>query len=393
MKIRSVVFFTSTRADFGLLKPLIQELKDQSRLEIKIVATGTHCLEEFGDSTSEILNSGFTIDHQFEIFNHETTPLSSARATAIMLDESARYLSESKPDLVVILGDRFEMLSAAIASSLLGIPIAHIAGGEVTKGALDDSFRHAITKLSSLHFCSAPEYKKRIIQLGEKPSQVFVVGSLAEDNFRNTPELSRDQIEKLVGFDIETTSFAICTLHPETSFSTSDANNTRILLECLESFHGLKVVFTRSNADAGGNEIWQMISEYALERPDGAFLKESLGQAGYLTLLKKAKFVIGNSSSGIYEAPSAGIPTVNIGSRQEGRLRAASVIDVNFVKTEIMAAIRKALDIDFSRKCTSVISPFGGAGASHKINRILSTIDFDALLPKEFFDLNIEGGI
>ena len=378
---------TGTRADYGLLRILMLRLQENSEVELETIVTGTHFLPEFGNTWEEIVRDGLPITHKVDIFTDQNTSLAVAQSTGTALSLIAEVLNKSKPDLLVVLGDRFESHAGAEAAFLLGIPVAHIAGGEKTEGALDEILRHSITKFSSLHFVAAEEYKNRVIQLGENPNSVHNVGAIGLDSFVEIPRMSPRSFSDFVGFELSKKPFILCTMHPETVLSEEIHQFVSPLIRALESFPQMPVLFTRSNADAGGRKINQLLDELEAEQPSRFKVVPSLGQQGYISALELADVVVGNSSSGILEAPTAGTPTVNIGDRQKGRLRAPSVIDVKNDSEQIIAAIKKSLTPEFQELSLRKQSPFGVPGASNKIiNQIMNTNLVD-LLPKSFYDL------
>jgi UDP-hydrolysing UDP-N-acetyl-D-glucosamine 2-epimerase len=382
---RRITVVTGTRADYGLLRWLMAEIDGREALSLSIVATGTHFAEEFGSTYLAIVDDGFTIDERVDILGDDS-PLGVARSAGVATAGIAEALDRLRPDLVVVLGDRFEILAATQAAMLLGIPVAHIAGGEVTEGAIDDSIRHAITKMARLHFTAAGDYTDRVIQLGEQPSTVFQVGAVGLDNLALLDLLDERALSGMLGFDVTRHPLAVCTHHPETLAGQSAAEALAPLLQALESRPNLTVVFTKSNADVGGREMNRLVDDFIAAHPTRMAAFASLGQLRYLSLLTIADVVIGNSSSGIVEAPSAGTPTVNIGDRQKGRLRAPSVIDVANDTVAITNAIGEALSDDAQSVARRRESPFGEPGSAVRIADVLETVDLEALRTKRFHD-------
>lgn len=380
---RRITVVTGTRADYGLLRWLMAEIDRRDGLELSIIATGTHFSEEFGSTHLAIIDDGFTIDERVDILGDDS-PLGVARSTGVATVGIAEALDRLRPDLVVVLGDRFEILAATQAAMLLGIPVAHIAGGEVTEGAVDDSIRHAITKMARLHFTAAGEYTDRVVQLGEHPSTVFQVGAVGLDNLERLALLDERELSASLEFDVTRHPLAVCTHHPETLAGQSAAEALAPLLRALEAREDLTVVFTKSNADAGGREMNRLIDEFVSAHPDRMAAFASLGQVRYLSAITLADVVIGNSSSGIVEAPSAGTPTVNIGDRQKGRLRAPSVIDVANDAAAIGSAIDRALGDDAQSIARRRESPFGEPGSAARIAEVLETVDLESLRTKRF---------
>lgn len=385
---RKITVLTGTRADYGLLRLLLKELTEKSKVIVETIVTGTHFLAEFGETWKQIEADGNPVSHRLEILGAEDSPAEIARATARTLIGVAGVCEQSRPDLMVVLGDRYEALAAAEAAFLMGIPVAHIAGGEKTEGALDDSLRHAITKLSSLHFVASEEYASRVIQLGENPETVYNFGAIGLDNFEAVQRMSADELSEFVAFDLSSGPFFLCTIHPETATDVTPEDLFEPLVRALEDFPDYKVLITMANADSGGRRMNELIGEYQLLHSDRIAVIPSLGQRGYITALEMASVVIGNSSSGIVEAPTSGTPTVNIGERQGGRMRAPSIIDVGIDSSAISKAITRALSHDFQSLSALKQSPFGLPGVSAKIAQVLSTIDLSKLMPKKFHDLN-----
>lgn len=385
MNRRKIAVVTGTRADYGLLRWLIVHLKNSPEFEVEIIATGTHFSVEFGETWRQIVADGFEIDHKVEILSPDDSDYGVAQQTATALTKFAKVFKAAEPDLLVILGDRYEAFAAASAAFLMRIPIAHIAGGEVTEGALDDSLRHAITKFSNLHFVAAEDYRSRVIQLGEVPESVFNVGAIGLDNFAELQLFSIEELCTFLNFTVEEKAFILVTLHPETASEEGVEEYARVLFEALDQFPDYKVVLTGANADAGGRKLNSLLRNYAENSSNRVHFVSSLGQVGYLSAMKLSAVIVGNSSSGILEAPTAGTPTVNIGDRQKGRLRAASVIDVELETASLVASMKTALSPDFQKLSARQESPFGSPGASETICSVISKADFN-FGPKSFFD-------
>ena len=385
MNRRKIAVVTGTRADYGLLRWLIVRLKNNPAFEVEIIATGTHFSAEYGETWRQIVSDGIEIDQKVEILTPDNSDYGVAQQTATALSKFAEVFKDSKPDLLVLLGDRYEAFAAASAAFLMRIPIAHIAGGEVTEGALDDSLRHAITKFSKFHFVAAEEYRSRVIQLGEVPESVFNVGAIGLDNFAELQLFSIDELCNFLKFTVEEKKFILVTLHPETASEEGVEEYARVLFHALDHFSDYKVVLTGANADAGGRKLNSLLRTYAENSSNRVHYVASLGQVGYLSAMKHSAVIVGNSSSGILEAPSAGTPTVNIGDRQKGRLRAASVIDVELETSSLVASIETALTPDFQILSAQKESPFGSPGASEIICSVISKADFH-FGPKSFFN-------
>jgi UDP-hydrolysing UDP-N-acetyl-D-glucosamine 2-epimerase len=383
---RTVAVVTGTRADYGLLRLLMHELRNRDGVELKVIATGTHFEPSFGETWHAIRDDGFAIDARVEILNHDDTPLGVALATAEAVRGLAQAFSDLSPDLVVVLGDRYEILAATEAAFLMRIPVAHLHGGEITQGALDDGIRHAVTKLSALHFVAAEAYAARVRQLGEDPQHIFVVGATGLDNFERLDLISATDLGDRVGLDLSG-DFIMCTQHPETTLDVDPQAFAAPLLAALEEFPEVKVIISKANADAGGRALNEVYQQYAAAHPNRVALVASLGQSGYLSALTHSVAVVGNSSSGILEAPTAGTPTVNIGDRQTGRLRAPSVIDVDNTTDSIADGIRQAMTPALQELAARRISPYGRPGVAPKIADVLAAVDLSTLAVKAFRDL------
>lgn len=387
--MRRVAVVTGTRADYGLLRWAMAGVQAHPDLELVVIATGSHLAPEFGNTHTEIIADGFMIDESVPILAGGDSELAVAQATGRATIGIAEALDKLRPDILLVLGDRFEILGAAQAALLLGIPVAHIAGGEVTEGAVDDSIRHAITKMSHLHFTAAEEYRQRVIQLGEHPDRVFLVGAVGLDNLDRLELLDEATLAHELGITLSH-PLALCTFHPETLADQSADEALAPLFAALEAHPDLQVVITKANADAGGREINRLLDEYVAAHSDRMSLFASLGQLKYLSLMSIADVVVGNSSSGILEAPSAGVPTVNIGDRQKGRLRAPSVIDVANEADAIGVAIDRALTVSFRETASRRVSPYGTPGAATAIVQTLAAADLASLRTKSFHTLTRE---
>ncbi len=386
-KNRKICVFTGTRAEYGLLRPLMEQIDKASGLKLQLMVSGMHLSPEFGLTYKEIEADGFQIDEKIEILLSSDTSVGIGKSVGLAVMGYSEALERLKPDIVLILGDRFELFAAAASAMILQIPIAHIHGGEITQGAIDDQIRHAITKMSHLHFASTKEYKKRIVQMGENPKSVFHVGALGVENIKKIDLLNRDELCNQTGIGFFNDFFLI-TFHPATFESENVLNQLEQLLQALDTFKAYLMVFTKANADEKGRQINEMIDQYC-KNYKNAVAVTSLGQLRYLSALKLTQVVVGNSSSGIIEAPGFNTPSVNIGSRQDGRIRPDSVIDCSPVCNEIISAIKKALAQEFIQKVKSQKNPYEKAGTSKKIKQILQSVRLDKIRAKEFHDLNI----
>ena len=352
--------------------------------------TGAHLSPHFGNTWREIEADGFVIDAKVPITLDDDSATGTARAMATALAGIATALETLKPEIVVLLGDRYEILAAAAAALFLRIPVAHIHGGEMTTGALDDSMRHAITKMAHLHFTAANDYSRRVIQLGEDPARVFTVGAIGLDDLDALTTFNPDALSEITKIAINDPLFLI-TYHPATLGETETVAAIDSLIAALEDFPEATKVFTGVNADPGNQVIAARIQDFAKSQPDRTAYVNSLGRACYLSAMRGAATVIGNSSSGIIEAPAVGTPTVNIGDRQKGRLRVASVIDCNEGSESIRNAIRKSLSPEFCKCLSGMTLAYGSGGANERIAEVLRTVDLSGLVQKRFHDIPAPG--
>jgi UDP-hydrolysing UDP-N-acetyl-D-glucosamine 2-epimerase len=386
MAERKICVITGTRAEYGLLYWLMRDIENDPSLALQLIVTGTHLEPAFGHTVDVIEADGFHINARVPIELSGDTPVSIARSTGLATSGIAEALETLSPDIVVLLGDRFEMLAAATAATICTIPIAHIHGGEITEGAIDDAMRHAITKLSSIHFVAAEAYRNRVIQLGEHPDTVFAVGAPGLDHISRTELLSADDVAKALEIEPGASYFLI-TMHPTTRAHVAVEDEIDALLRALTDTQDHIAIFTGVNADAGRDIIAERIEAYVANNPSRSRVFNSLGQVRYLSAMKHAAVVVGNSSSGIIEAPAFGVPTVNIGDRQKGRLRATSIIDTVPNKKSIYQAITKALSSEFENTIKGTKRPYGIPGASENMATIIHQMDLDKLTQKSFYDL------
>ncbi len=386
---RKVCVVTTSRSEFGLLTGLISAIQSDDALQLQVIASGMHLSPEFGLTASEIEAEGFKIDRKIDMKLKGGADLANLKSIGIGLTGFADALSELKPALVVLLGDRFELLAPAISTLMLRIPVAHIHGGERSEGVIDESVRHAITKLSSLHFAATESYRRRIIQMGEAPNRVFNFGAPGLDRLYGSPLLTRAQLEKEIGFSLEQ-PVAIVTYHPATLDRSSLDTQARHLVTALK-MSGLKVVFTMANADAHGARINALLSSLCSQYPAQFKWFPHLGHRRYLSCLKHLTVMVGNSSSGLTEAPSFRLPVVNIGDRQRGRVRAANVIDVSCSRSAILRGIKQACSRRFRASLRGMRNPydrFHDGRASERIKDVLKHVVLsDDLLKKSFHDL------
>ena len=382
---RKICVVTGSRADYGLLRLVMKGIKAEPSLTLQIIATGMHLSPTFGLTNKEIESDGFEVDRKVACLSSSDSPVDIAEATAKALSGCAKAFDELKPDLVLVLGDRFEIFAACSAALLARIPIAHIHGGEVTVGAYDEAFRHSITKMSSIHFVATEEYKKRVIQLGENPSTVHLVGGLGVDAIKDLKLLNKNEIEQTLGIKFARKSLLV-TFHPATLENESPSEQVRELLSALSNWSDTTLIFTMPNADTGGFEIMAQIKGF-VDKNDNAYVYESLGQLNYLSCMAIVDGVVGNSSSGILEAPTLKVGTVNIGNRQLGRIQTHSVIDALANRESIDKALNKLFSSEFKSTLSYCRSPFGEGGASRKILRALSDFKLEKNLQKFFYDL------
>lgn len=382
---RRICFVTGTRAEYGLLRGVIAGVRDADDLELQIIATAAHLSPEFGLTYREIEADNFAIDERVEILLSSDTPIGTSKAMGLGMIGFAESFARLRPDLIVLLGDRFEILAAATAALTAGIPIAHIHGGETTEGAIDEAIRHAVTKMSHLHFVAAAPYRDRVIQLGEAPERVFLVGGLGIDAIHRLPLLDRAEVEAALDFSLGADSLLV-TFHPPTL----DADGAAQLDELLSALDALgpstQLVFTMPNADSGARELRAMIEAFVASHAN-ARAYTSLGQLRYLSTMRQVDAVVGNSSSGIIEAPSFGIGTIDIGDRQRGRLRAASVIHCAPQRDAIRDALERLSSTEFQASLKHVENPYGNGGASAAIVAELRAYPLQGLLKKTFHDM------
>ena len=386
--MRKICVVTSTRAEYGLLYWLLKEIKADSTLELQLIVTGMHLSPEFGLTYKEI-EKDFKIDKKIEILGSSHSKLDICTEVAKVYEKFAPAFSELKPDILVLLGDRYEIFGVAGVASIMQIPIAHIHGGETTQGAFDEAFRHSITKMSHIHFAATREYANRIIQLGEEPSKVFNVGGPGIENIKKLNLLNKDEFEKSINFKFAKKNILI-TFHPVTLENSSAKEQFSELLKAIDGLEDTNFIFTKANSDIDGDVINKMIDEYISKNPQKAVAFASLGQLRYLSAIKFVDIVLGNSSSGISEVPSFKKATINIGDRQKGRARASSVIDVRPVKEEILAAIKKAYSKEFEQILKNAINPYDGGNPSKKMVKILKEVELDSILKKKFYDIGLK---
>lgn len=381
-----IAIFTGARSEYGLLKPLLDVIKKDNSLEMQIIVSGMHLSPEFGLTYKEIEKDGFSIAERVEMLLSADTDSAIIKSTGVGLIGFADSINRLKPDWLVVLGDRFETFAAAFAAFLSKIPIAHIHGGEVTEGATDDGIRHAITKLSFLHFTSTEVYRKRVIQLGEEPSRVFNVGAIGLDNIEKLSLHTREELAKALEIKLHE-KFVLVTYHPVTLDRQSSAQHFQSLLNALAKQNDLQFIFTMPNADSDSRVIIQLIQKFVTDHAGNAHFFTSMGQLNYLSALKHCYAVIGNSSSGIIEAPSFGIPVVNIGDRQKGRVIANNIIQSDADEQSIDGALSKINDEAMRKKAAQVLNPYKQEDTAPHILEYIKKFGKIHSLRKSFYDL------
>lgn len=382
---RKICVITGTRAEYGLLRWVMQGVKDDPDLLLQVVVTGMHLSPEFGLTYHEIEQHGFQIDRKIEMLVGADTPAAIAKSMGLGLIGFGQALSELQPDLIVVLGDRFEIFAAVAAALVARVPIAHLHGGELTEGAFDEALRHSITKMSHLHFVAAEEYRQRVIQLGEQPDRVFLVGGLGVDSIKRIHLLDRAALEASLEFSLGERSLLI-TFHPATLEMFTAADQMAELLASLDKLHDTQLIFTLPNADTDGRVLIQMVGQF-VELHSNARVYTSLGQLRYLSCIAQVDGVVGNSSSGVAEVPSFKKGTINIGDRQRGRLQAASVINCEPARENITAALERLYSVDFQTSLWQAVNPYGEGGASEKVLKILKEYPIKHIAKKFFHDL------
>lgn len=391
MKRRKICFVTGTRADYGIMSKLMMSMNEDSRVEMQIVATNMHLSPDYGMTVEEIEADGLRVDKRVEMLLSSDTAVGTVKSMGLASIGFADAFSELRPDLIVMLGDRYEMLAAASAALIFGIPVAHLHGGEITEGAYDDSIRHAITKLSYLHFASTEQYRRRIIQMGESPERVFWTGAPAVSNITCEEPMALEELEKSIGHELGK-DFMLVTFHPVTKEPGSAERQTESLLTALEEqLPGRKVLVTLPNSDAEGRIIARMIKEWGARHAEDVAVVTSLGRRRYYAALHHCGAVVGNSSSGLCEAPSFRVPTLNIGNRQRGRAKGNTVVDCEADAEAIKSGLRKVLSPEFRRfVAESGFNPYAKEGTMETIHRILVETPLPEQATKRFHDIKFE---
>ena len=385
--MRRICVVTGTRAEYGLLSRLMRIIDESAETQLQIIATNMHLSAVYGNTYKEIERDGFIINKKIPILEDG---YDSAKDTVISMSKAlagfAKAFDDLRPDLVVVLGDRFELLAAAEAALIERIPIAHIHGGEITEGAYDDAIRHSITKMSHLHFPSTDEYKKRIIQLGEQPDRVFSVGALGVENIKSLPLMSLEEIEKDISFKLDDNT-VLATYHPVTLGEHTAERDIMEFISALEMRSDLRIVFTMPNSDPGSGVIADAITRFVADNNKRTVAFKSLGVMRYLSVMKYVGAVLGNSSSGLLETPSFGIPTLNIGDRQKGRIAADSVLNCGTDKESILLGIEKVMSQEFKQRAKETRNPYDKEGTARKIYDVISTYPLEQLQQKKFYDI------
>lgn len=388
--MKTIVVMTATRAEYGLLRTVIKRLMQEEEIDVKVVATGAHLSPEFGMTVHEIEEDGILIDRKIEIVLSSDTPVSISKSMGLAMISFAEYFDEKKPDALLVLGDRYETLAVCCAAMNARIPIFHMHGGETTEGAVDEAIRHAVSKMSYLHFTSTEEYRRRVIQLGEEPERVYAVGGMGVENALTTELMSKEELEEELKYDLGK-NYAVVTFHPVTLENATAGEQIDELLRAVDDFPNMKFLFTKANADADGRVINARIETF-IETHRNVCLYSSLGMKKYLSAVKGAVAVIGNSSSGLLEVPTFKIPTVNIGDRQKGRIQAESVINCEPTYTEIKRAMERAFSPEVRERAKTVKNPYGDGNTSSKIVSIIKEwlLEDKIDIKKKFYDIGGE---
>lgn len=383
--MRKVCVVTATRAEYGLLRPLIKALHHDPSFELQLVVTGTHLSPAFGETWQAIAEDGFSITDKVDILLSTDAPSDIAKSMSLTLSGFADVFSRLRPDLLVILGDRYEIFCVAATATVFKIPIAHLHGGETTEGAFDEAFRHGMTKMSHLHFTATEPYRQRVIQLGEDPSHVFNVGAISLDSIRTLELLSREQLANALDIDLAKPYFLV-TYHPVTLSDADAMHEVDALCEALITYKDTQAIITGANADTGGQLINARFKDWQLRYPDRLHFYMSLGQLRYLSAMQHALGVVGNSSSGLVEAPAFSVGTLNIGPRQRGRLHGDSVIHAEPAKTDISEGLARITSVEFQKCLKDHRHPFGDGHTTERIMKTLACTDWSKLAMKKFHD-------
>ena len=386
--MKRIGIMTGTRAEYGLLKPLMQEINKDNDLELYLIVSGMHLSPEFGMTYQEIEEDGFEINAKVEMLLSSDSPAGISKSIGLGVIGFADEFQRADLDMLILLGDRYEALSAAICAMVMRIPIAHLHGGELTEGAIDEGIRHSITKMSYLHFTSTEQYRNRVIQLGENPERVFYVGALGVENIKKINLMTKEELERSIHFEIDENTVVV-TYHPVTLENNTVEEQFLNLLKVLDRNPKIRMIFTKANADTNGRIVNELIDKYAAQNSERACAFVSLGQKRYLSALKYCRIVIGNSSSGIIEAPSFGKPIINIGDRQKGRICAGSVINCGYTQQEIQQAMETALTEEFENKARNCRNPYEKENTAANIISVIKDylLNDKIKLKKGFYDI------
>ena len=386
--MKRIGIMTGTRAEYGLLKSLMQEINKDNDLELYLIVSGMHLSPEFGMTYQEIEEDGFEINAKVEMLLSSDSPVGISKSIGLGIIGFADEFQRADLDMLILLGDRYEALSAAICALVMRIPIAHLHGGELTEGAIDEGIRHSITKMSYLHFTSTEQYRNRVIQLGENPERVFYVGALGVENIKKINLMTKEELERSIHFEIDENT-VIVTYHPVTLENNTVEEQFLNLLKVLDRNPKIRMIFTKANADTNGRIVNELIDKYAAQNSERACAFMSLGQKRYLSALKYCRIVIGNSSSGIIEAPSFGKPIINIGDRQKGRICADSVINCGYTQQEIQQAMETALTKEFENKASNCRNPYEKENTAANIISVIKDylLNDKIKLKKGFYDI------
>lgn len=385
MNKRKICVVTGNRSEYGLLSPLIKLLSDDTEIDLQIIATGAHLSTEFGYTAQEIEQDGFKIDKKIEMLLSTSSHVGVAKSMGLTQISICEAFNELSPDIIVVLGDRYEILSVVSTALIFNIPVAHFSGGEITEGAIDDSIRHAVTKMSHIHFTAMEEYRKRIIQLGENPDNIFNIGEIGLDKIKNTTLLTREELEIALAIKLKAKNILLA-YHPVTLEADAE-EKFKSILDALETLKDTFIIISYPNADAGGTTIIKMIEDYVGRNKENSKAFKSLGHLNFLSAIDNTDLVIGNSSSGIVEAPSFKKPSINIGNRQKGRIQAESTLNSIEDKSHILQAIETSYSADFQSKIKSVINPYGSGESSIQALNVLKSIKLDNIIKKKFYDI------
>lgn len=385
--VKKICVITGTRAEYGLLRPLIEKINKDVELQLQLIVTGMHLSPEFGMTYTNIIDDGFKIDEKIEILLSSDSSVGISKSMGLATISFAEAFERLKPDMVIVLGDRYEIFAACSAAVVAKIPIAHLHGGETTEGAFDEAFRHSITKMSYLHFTSTEEYRKRVIQLGENPERVFNFGAIGVENILSLQLLSKEDLEEAINFKLDK-QYGLVTFHPVTLEKSTSESQFKELLEALDTMDDMKFIITKANSDSDGRIINSLIDEYESNNKDRIKAFTSMGLLRYLSAMKYCAGVIGNSSSGIIEAPTFKVPTINIGDRQKGRIQADTVINCKPCKNEIIKALELSRSEKFIKDISKSVNPYGNGETSSKILEVIkNTLKGKVDIKKSFYNI------